>query len=672
MKNSGSFLFALFLFIATVTAQTGDQKEVLVSAGDQFPDSLSTGGSHSYSLRLSEDQFVFGQVLQETVDVVINLYDPEGEKVTSFDGPARGPENFSFETQIPGMHRIEVIPFKEEKGTYIFSLRKVEPLATAPTGRVDQLMSAYTGKDVPGAAVLVMENGEIIFSEGYGMASLTYKVPFETDTRTNIGSTSKQFTAFAIALLEDRGKLSLDADIRKYFPELPDFGQTVTIRHLLTHTSGYREFINTLAMAGHDISSLLDRERIIEIVQRQPQLQNDPGAEWNYNNTGYAILSLLIERVTETPFPEWMQENIFRPLGMNHTMVRKNQNQVVPGRTQGYNFGEDGRYAEATDLGGAMGAGTIYTTLGDLALWIRNFKEPKVGNEQIIEKMTTPFVLTTGDTTNYGLGLFIEEMKGLRYYHHGGADIAHRSMLMIFPEIDAAVVTQSNNAAFSGAIPQKIATIFFEEQMDSKGSSDKEVTTTNTTEPYAYEPERFDDLAGRYELENAPGFILSFYRDGDRIYTQATGQPEIDLKATSDSTFTLQGVNANLTFHMKENGTADSLTLHQNGTHLARRITWKPDTSELQEYSGRYFSEELETLYKIRFEDDKLMLQHYSLKDIELIPGDKDSFAAGFPIAEISFTRDESGAITGFTAANGRTRGVFFEKQETQPSRISE
>ena len=661
-KRIYATFFVILLTAGGVLAQEKSEKKIPVEIGKEYADSLATGSTHIYTLEADSGRFVFGMANQQTVDVKIEVTDPSGNIVGAFDTPARGREVFQFDTGSDGNYSIKVSPFEEEEGRYTFTVSVVEPVATDPSARVDQLMMSYTGNEVPGAAAMVMKDGEILFSEAYGMASLTYDIPFEVDTRTNIGSTSKQFTAFAAALLSERGAFSLDDNVREYIPELPEFEYPVTLRNLLTHTSGYREFINTLAMRGRNLSSTLGRDKIIDIVQRQPELQNKPGAEWNYNNTGFALITEVIERVTETPFPEWMQENVFEPLDMNHTMVRAGQNQVVPGRTQGYSIGEDGDYVEATDLGGAMGAGGIYTTLGDLAKWIRNFEDPRVGNESIIKEMTTPFVLTSGDTTNYGLGLFIQEYKGLKYIHHGGADVAHRSMLMYFPEIDAAVVTQSNNANFRGDIPQKIADVFFKEYMQDEEEATGE--KQEVADSFEYDPEDFEPLTGRYELKIQPGFILTFSRDGDRLYTQATGQPEINIKATSDSTFSLVGVNADITFHLNDDGSADSLTLHQNGNHVATRIEWEPSMSEKKEYTGRYFSEELQTFYSVAMEDSSLVLQHYRMEDMEMTPGDRDSFSAGFPIAEMKFIRNDQGEVTGFKASNGRTRGVLFEKRE--------
>ena len=662
MKRIFILLFSTLFIYGNLPAQDRQEKTVPIAVGKEYTDSLATGSSHIYTLEADSGQFIYGVADQQTVDVKIEVKDPAGKTVGAFDTPARGKEAFQFDTETAGKYSIKVTPFEEEEGRYTFLVSVVEAVAVKPAERVDQLMMSYAGEEVPGAAAMTMKDGEIIFAEAYGMASLTYDVPFEISTRTNIGSTSKQFTAFAAALLAERGKLSLDDNVRKYIPELPEFEHPVTIRNLLTHTSGYREFLNTLAMRGRDLSSPLDREKIIDVVQRQPELQNKPGAEWNYNNTGFALVVEVIERVTETPFPKWIQENVFEPLQMNHTMVRRDQNQVVPDRSQGYAIGEGGDYVEMTDLGGAMGAGGIYTTLEDLAKWIRNFEDPKVGSEDIIREMTTPFVLAEGDTSNYGLGLFVQEYKGLKYIHHGGADVAHRSMLMYFPEIDAAVVTQSNNANFRGDIPLKIADVFFKDYMEmEKPDTAKEQQAAGTFE---YDPEDFEPLTGRYELKVQPGFILTFSRDGDRLYTQATGQPEVDIRATSDSTFSLVGVNADITFHMNEDGSADSLTLHQNGHHIATRIDWEPSMDEKKEYTGRYFSQELQTFYTVAMEDSSLVLQHYRLDDKTMTPGDQDSFSAGFPIAEMKFVRNDRGEVTGFKASNGRTKGVLFEKRE--------
>lgn len=532
--------------------------------------------------------------------------------------------------------------------------------------RTDRLIRKHVGDDTPGASVLVMKNGKILYKSGYGLANLTYQVPFLASTPTNIGSTSKHFTAFAILLLQEQGLLHVDDDIRKYMPELPDFGKTVTIRHLLSHTSGYREFLNTLILTGTHPSKVYTDEQILRLVQRQSTLQNDPGAEFNYNNTGFYIARLLVERLTETPFEVWTREQIFEPLGMLDTRYRANPTVVIPGRSAGYAKITNGGYDEVQDLAGGMGPGGIYTTMDDLTKWLRNLKEQNLGSSTTHELMTSSNILSTGVPSGYGFGLFIDRFKGQRYYHHGGADIAHRSAFIYFPDIDAAVVTQSNLNTFPGNLATQIAEYFFDEYFEddaalaseSNDESDEDAT-------FIYDVEKFDLLVGQYELAIAPGFILTFSRDGDTLLTQATGQPQIGIRATSDSTFSLIGVQAHLTFHLKEDGSADMLTLHQNGNHVAMKIEFKLSTEEKNQYTGSFYSPEIETIYHVVLANDTLQIEHYHINDpIVLNTSRKDHFTGTFPIAGIEFIRDGTGKILGFKASNGRSRDIYFQKVE--------
>lgn len=662
MKRLISGIFTIMMAVSLVSVQAQNYTDKEIAVGEEIEASLDTGDTDVYSVNLDKEQYVFGTVHQKEVNVVVTIYNPEGKVAATFDGPARGNETFQFNTKVAGTYKIEVKPFEEETGLYTIMLKTVEPVATDPAGKVNQLMTQYED-NVPGASIMVMLNNEEIFQESYGLANLAYNEPMTSKTVHNIGSTSKHFLTFGLQLLAVEGKLSLDDDVREYIPELPEFEHSVTLHDLATHTSGYREFLNLIVMTGRNPSTTLNQDKIIEIVQRQPKLQNVPGAEFNYNNTGYALLTEVIERITDTPFPEWMQENVFTPIGMNNTVVRSSQNQVVKNRSQGYQNMEDGEFEEVTDLGGAMGAGGIHTTMGDLKKWINNLLEPKVGTKEMIHEMITSDTLNNGNPTNYGLGFMLGSYKGLEIFEHGGADLAHRSMLRVVPDINGAIVTQSNNASFDGNIANQVMEIFFEDYFDAENEEAEEKIAEESTEEFEYSPAKFDDLTGRYELEIRPGFILTFSRDEDRIYTQATGQPEINLTATSDSTFTLVGVPAAITFHLNEDGSADSLTLHQNGNHIAKKIEFELSPEEMKEYAGQYFSDEIETLYTIVLEEETLFMQNYQLEDdIELSANTKDTFGGSMPITDIKFIRNESGQITGFNASNGRTRGVFFRK----------
>ena len=597
--------FCCYSFITLATAQ--DQNENTLTPGQALIGSLESDGQAEYFIDLQAGMFVYGEVDQHDVDVEVTVFDPRGDVVGSFDGPERGAESVQFDTDLAGRYRVtlEPNPNDEQSGNYTVSLQRVEPTATDPAERLDQLLSAFAGDDVPGGIVAVMRDGEIIHSQAVGMANLTYGIPFGRETVSNIGSVSKQFTAFAVTKLAFSGALSLDDDVRQYFPELPDLGQTVTIRNLLNHTNGYREFLGLLAMAGVRLGEgdYIDRDELIRVLQRQPALQDEPGTKFNYNNTAYGLAALLVERVTDVPFREWMAENVFEPLGMTNTRVRSHVGEIIPNAAEGYVLrytgwcgrrsscsAEESPFRQAADLGGgggaSMGPGQIYTTVGDLSRWIENLHAATFGGSEVIEEITRPQIETPwGEDIHYGLGLFIEHHRGLRLIQHGGADTGHRAQTLYYPEINAAVIAMSNNAAFSAySIARETAEAFFVEQM---------------------EPE--EEHEGASEAGNE-----------DQV-------AEVRVDPLED---------------------------------------WTPSIEEIAEYSGRYFSDELETFYTVAMGEDGLLLRHRRLDDIGLVPKAKDSFNGEFPVGEINFTRDDDGALTGMMVSNWLTQNVRFDKQD--------
>jgi CubicO group peptidase (beta-lactamase class C family) len=481
------------------------------------------------------------------VNVAVRILRPDGSQVRSVDVRVRGEEPFQFETEQEGAYGLQVIPVDEEEGDFRIRLDRLEPVATDPEALADQLLSAYDGPDSPGAAVRVWRNGETLFSRTYGMANLAYGIPFEADSPTNIGSTSKQFTGFAIMLLVERGQLSLDDDVRDHVPELPDFGETVQVRHLLSHASGYREIYNLLIMAGRrfDQGDYISRDEIIRVVQNQPSLQNSPGAEWNYNNTAYGLAALIVERVSGQSFTRFMEENVFGPLGMNRSMARPHAQAIVEGRTMGYAPDEQGGYREIRDLGGAIGAGAVYASIEDLQTWVENYMEPRVGTRATVEEMMTPFVTTAGDTTSYGLGLMIDEHRGLKRVHHGGADIAHRSMLVYYPEIGAGITTQSNHASFNSGVAFRLAEAFFAEHMEpeeeavaeeedeGESSSDEEPEEDEWT-PTEAELRAF---TGRYLSEEVETFY-TVALEGDSLVLQHRRRDDATMTPGEEDHFT--------------------------------------------------------------------------------------------------------------------------------------
>ena len=627
---------------------------------------LAAADTMRYAVPMGDDYFVHGELDQGAVDMVVRFVGPEGEGLSRYDARTSGLEQFARPFSDGGDYTLEVFATDAEaEGDFTLVLHRLEPLETDPVRLTDQLMARFTGDDTAGAAVQVWRDGRTLYSKAYGMANLAYGIPFRTDTRTNIGSTSKQFTAFAVMLQAERGLLSLDDDIRKHVPELPEFDGTITVRHLLTHTSGLREFLNLLVMSGRrlDRGDWIDRAELIDVVQRQPALQNAPGAEWNYNNTAFGLAALIVERTSGQEFHVFMEENVSRPIGMTRTMVRPSPHHVVPDMSEGY-VPADGGYLQLGDLGGAVGAGGIYSTVEDLQRWAENYREPRVGTPETFEQMMTSYVLSSGEETGYGFGLGVGTHRGLRRVAHNGADVAHRSNFLYYPELGAGLTVQSNHAEFNSGIAGRIAEAFFADAMTPEGASEPDAA--EGFDPAAYDPEDFDDFVGRYALDAAPDFVLTFTRDGDDLYTQATGQPRLAIAPTSDSTFALVDVDASVVFHRSEDGRVEGLTLRQNGEQHATRledgdalVAWEPDAEALEDFVGRYFSEELETFYDIALEDGALVVRHRRLDDAALSPGsDEDAFSGGG--LSFLFERDRNGTVIGFYVDNVRTRDVRF------------
>ncbi|MDH3223795.1 MAG: beta-lactamase family protein, partial [Gemmatimonadota bacterium] len=468
-----------------------------LAVGDERTITLAPGEASEFTMELLADQFVYGEVHQEDGDVRLSLLGPGNDILATFDALDRGPEPFVVNSEASGTFRIRVE--STEEGTTVsprLRLISVEAIAEDPADRLDQLLRPYTGTDRPGVAVGIVRDGALRLTRAYGMANLEHSVPFRPATISNIGSVSKQFTAMALLLLEQDGKLSLDDDVREHLPEVPDLGDPVTLRNLLNHTGGYREIYNLLPLTGYRGEDGFDRSRAIQVVQRQTERQAPPNTEFNYNNTGYILLSHVVERVSGQSFDAFMDARVFRPLGMSDTRVKMVQGQVIPGSAQGY-VPEEGRgYRTARDLAASAGAGGIYTTVSDLARWLGNYSEPALAGADGVRQLTTSAVLANGDTTGYGLGLGVSTRRGRRLYAHTGGDVAHRAYLGYYPEFGGGVIIMSNNALFDLGLGAPLADLFFSaefEPMEEKVAEGGGVAVAAA---------RLEALAGEWVIED--------------------------------------------------------------------------------------------------------------------------------------------------------------------------
>jgi len=413
---------------------------------------------------------------------------------------------------------------------------------------------------------------------------------------------------------------------------------------------------------------VLTREDVLRAVERQPALQNEPGAEFNYNNTAFSLAAQIVEKTSGQDFDDYLREHVFEPLGMDDSYVRMRPDQIIPRASEGYT--RDDGWVAPGDLGGAVGAGGIYASVEDLERWGINLlaDDPVVGTRAMIDEMMTEVMLNDGEGSGYGYGLFVDEQRGLARVHHGGADVSHRSMLILYPEIDAGLTVQSNAANFNAqGTAMQLGEAFFGDAMEPE-----EADTEGDFDPDDYDLDDFDRVAGEYTLDPAPEVVARFFREGETLRTQLTGQPPVTLEPTGPNSFRIVEVEARIVF--EEGDPAPGFTLYQGGQEVpATRMgaeaggtetEEEPAADALAEYAGRYYSEELETFYTLRVETTEeggasLVANQLRRGDFQLEWRERDAFGStqGF---SLEFERDRNGEIVALYADAGRTRDVRF------------
>jgi len=309
-------------------------------------------------------------------------------------------------------------------------------LSPPVAGQVDQVFAAWSKPGSPGCALGVYQDGRIVYTRGYGMADLNEGVPITPATVFHVASMSKQFTAASIILLAQQGKLSLDDDVHKYIPELPDFGQPITLRQLMHHTSGLRDQWALLDLAGWRYSEdLITDDDVMSVVTRQKQLNFKPGDKYLYSNTGFTLLGLVVKRVSGMSLREFTSKSIFEPLGMTSTHFRDDHAEIIKHDAVGYaRAGKDKPFRISITNFDTVGATSLHTTVEDLQKWDENFYEPKVGGPAFVRQMLEQARLNSGEQIEYASGLQVTDYRGLPTVDHSGADAGYRSDMRRFPK----------------------------------------------------------------------------------------------------------------------------------------------------------------------------------------------------------------------------------------------
>lgn len=545
--------------------------------------------------------------------------------------------------------------------------------ARAPsTAQVDALFAQWDKPDSPGAVVAVLKDGKVVFQGAYGMADIEREAANKAATSFHIASLSKQFTAFAIHLLAQDGKLGLDDDVRKYLPELPDYGTPITINQLLHHTSGLRDQWNLLTMAGWRLDDVITEDDVLNIVRRQKSLNFKPGQEHLYCNTGYTLLGLIVKRVSGRSLQAFAQERMFAPLGMEHTRFQENYRTLVKGRASSYVRGPDGAYQYVALSFSNVGATSLFTTSGDLARWDENFYDARVGGKSLLVQMQSKGKLANGSVLPYAAGLVMQNYRGLDVVEHGGSDAGFRANLMRFPKQHFSVMILSNAGDLNaGKLTRDVADLYLADALGAAPPAAKAAATPAATPAATVEVSiaaaALDAFVGEFVL--APNFSLRFTREGERLMVEPSGQERLPVFASGERTFFSKAVDARFTFELPgKDGTVDGGVLHQNGRNMpARRVKARgADVAQLGERSGEFYSDELHVLYTLAHQDGRLVLRH-PRGEMALQQESANVFNGGFPIGKLQFNCVAGKGCNSFSLNNGRVRKLVFSKVTISP-----
>lgn len=535
------------------------------------------------------------------------------------------------------------------------------PAAESVEAQVDKTFAEWDRWDSPGASLAVWKSGQVVYKRGYGCAQLEYNIPIGPSTIFHVASVSKQFTAFAAALLAGRGKLSLDDDIRKYLPEVPDFGKTITLKHLIYHTSGLRDQWEALAIAGWRLDDVITKEHILKMVRNQRELNFAPGEEHLYCNTGYTLLAEIVAQVSGQSFPDWTAENIFKPLGMSNTHFHDDHEMIVKNMAYSYSSRKAGGFAKSVLSYANVGATSLFTTAEDLCRWIQNFEDARVGGPDVIRQMQEAGVLNNGKKLDYAFGLTIGEYRGLRTVGHSGGDAGYRSHVLWFPDQDFGVAVLSNLGSMGPSqLALKVADVYLADTL----IPEKPKPGASDLKPVKVSPSLLDTYAGKYELQM--GFLLVLTREGDTLMAEIPGEDKVELIPESETKFLVKEFGGALTFERDKEGKVTGLLLQAEGQSIPGRKLSPPvlKAEAMAEFSGDYRSPELQTTYTLSVRDGKFVAGHPRNPDAHLEPSDVDQFSGdNWWFGKVRFERDGNKKITGFVLSGSRVRNLRFFKQ---------
>lgn len=510
--------------------------------------------------------------------------------------------------------------------------------------RVDALFARWDGAATPGCALAITRDGVLDYARGYGMSNLETGTPITPRSIFHLASLSKQFTAFSIGLLAWDGRLSLDDDIRKYLPEMPEYGKTITIAHLIHHTNGLREQGQLLNLAGWRGDDLYTEDDILWALTRQRGVNFAPGEEVVYGNAAYTLLGVIVRRVSGKSLRAFADERIFKPLGMTDTHFHNDHSEMVPRRTSAYGPRTGGGWSVSIPNIDHYGSTSLFSSVGDLLKWQRNFVDFQVGGKALIEWLQTSGVLNDGTPTGYGAGLRLGGYRGLRMISHDGADAGYRTEAVSFPDQRLGIVALCNGAAINPTeLTRKVAEIYLAERM-----------TAPALPPAGADPgPGASAWAGVYWSRETDEVVRLEWKEGG-LRQVGAAMPLVPMGA---AVFRPHDMAHEWRFIAPAPGGQAELRIRDfwpTSRVFTRVAEAAPGASALARFAGLYHSDETSMRYSVRVSEGRLRLSWPRQYNVELESVGGSRFISS--LGTVTFTSDAGGDIDGLTISNRRLR----------------
>jgi CubicO group peptidase (beta-lactamase class C family) len=502
---------------------------------------------------------------------------------------------------------------------------------------IDRFLKKNFKSGEPGVAVLAVLNHKVVLRKGYGMGDLEHGVSLSPKHVFRIGSITKQFTAAAIMMLVDEGKLKVSDPLTKYLEDYPTHGYTITIEHLLNHTSGIKSYTSMPSFWQDKTRLDMSVEQLIDCFKKEP-MDFPPGERYLYNNSGYILLGAIIEKVSGKSYPEFIQERIFKPLGMKNSYYGSHLT-IIPNRASGYQKSKQGfTHCDFLSMKLPYAAGSLLSTVDDLYAWNQALLSGKVVSKKSFQKMITPTQLLSGKTRNYGYGLSVAEFFGVQSIDHGGGIHGFSTFALQIPEKKIFVAVLNNCPGMEPSpeyTAQWIAALLMGKPLLEK-------------KPVKVAADILKSYVGIYRIDKAD--YREVIKQGDQLFTVRTGGPKFPIYAESDSSFFYKMSLSRLSFVRDKNGQVVKMVMHRpSGDEEAIRVDKREEkkVSPFAEYVGEY-GEKDGFKTKIFESGGKLKLQGSGQPAVEIVSEKQDGFINKDMGIRLEFRRDKKGKVVGF------------------------